>query len=247
MGEVNSLEAAATSGATRSDSLVGPADPKATTSRNSPGKMKRAADGSYVQRPPLSRSASFSTLEGISFAGLNFSQQSEERKKAFKKGLRISACYDNASSFGGKSWTTTNAEIGSVLEPSMLKKKRAGLTSFELLRFLPHHPHWQDRPHKPGEPIYCPPSTYSDLGSYYRPKMAKNPETGEMEHVYPVGDPHAVYKKPPPRVELPENYVHSVRKVHYDNRKFAPTDTNMGLGGFTMPRNAQKTHNATAY
>lgn len=60
------------------------------------------------------------------------------------------------SSYGSDFWTTTNAEFGSCREPSVLHQKRAGLISFELLRFLPNHPHWQDRPYQPGKYIKCP-------------------------------------------------------------------------------------------
>jgi len=130
-------------------------------------KLKAAADGSVIPRPPLSRSTSVDDLGEISFVGPNFNKCSEIRALNFKKGVRLSKCWDNVSTFGSDVWTTTGAEIGSVVKPSVLKQKRAGLISFELLRFLPNHPHWQDRPYKPGQYIKCPKSTYSDLGSYY--------------------------------------------------------------------------------
>jgi hypothetical protein len=135
-------------------------------------KLKRRRDkaGNIVPRPPLSRSTTVGDLGDIKFVGPNFSKADAERKKNFKNGLRLSTCYDNVTCYGAEFWTTTNGEFGSVVDPKVLKVKRHGLTSFELLRYLPNHPHWKDRPFKPNEPdchIPTPKSTYSDLGSFY--------------------------------------------------------------------------------
>lgn len=129
--------------------------------------LKKLDDGTVVHPPPLSRSTSVGDLGEISFVGPNFYKTSPQRLAQFVKGKRLSMCWDNVSSFGSDCWTTTNAEFGSVNEPSVLHQKRAGSVSFEKSRFLPHHPHWQDRPYKPGKYIKCPKSTYADLGSYY--------------------------------------------------------------------------------
>ncbi|CAD7922579.1 unnamed protein product [Amoebophrya sp. A120] len=131
------------------------------------GKPKMTADGTVVPRPPLSRSTSVQELGEITFTGINFKKPTAMTVANFKKGKRLSMCWDNIASYGSDSWTTTNGEFGSVVQPSVLKAKRHGVMSFENSRFLPNHPHWKDRPYKPGEYIKCPRSTYSDLGSYY--------------------------------------------------------------------------------
>ena len=70
------------------------------------------------------------------------------------------------TAFGEECWTTTNANYGSVVKPSALRLKRDGaLTSFEMMRFLPDHPHWRDRESWGG--FKTPKTTYNDLGSYY--------------------------------------------------------------------------------
>ncbi|CAD7956389.1 unnamed protein product [Amoebophrya sp. A25] len=131
------------------------------------GKPKKCADGTIVPRPPLSRSTSMQDLGEITFTGINFKKPSANTLANFKKGKRLSMCWDNIASYGSDCWHTTNGEFGSVVQPSVLHAKRAGVKSFENSRFLPHHPHWVDRPYKPGEYIKCPKSTYSDLGSFY--------------------------------------------------------------------------------
>lgn len=151
--------------------------PKLDKTRNSSPKNPRAqkekktADGKPVKRPPLSRATSVGDLEEVYFQGPNFNGQLAHRKKYRKKGLRLSKCYDNVASFGGSSWQTNNANYGSVVKPSVLHQKRSGLISFELLRFLPDHPHWKDRPFIPDENGHIQSktqkSTYMDLGSYY--------------------------------------------------------------------------------
>lgn len=144
-------------------------------------RTMRDALGNAVPRPPLSRSTSVGAIEGIYFTGINHSQPEMRTLANFKKGLRLSACWDNVASYGSDSWHTTNGEFGSVVQPSVLGLPRAGLISFELLRFLPHHPHWKDRPVKPPAnmttdesnkkrwwtKIATPPSTYMDLGEWY--------------------------------------------------------------------------------
>eukprot|EP00391_Amoebophrya_sp_Ameob2_P012113 CAMPEP_0178992480 /NCGR_PEP_ID=MMETSP0795-20121207/6137_1 /TAXON_ID=88552 /ORGANISM="Amoebophrya sp., Strain Ameob2" /LENGTH=241 /DNA_ID=CAMNT_0020684365 /DNA_START=114 /DNA_END=839 /DNA_ORIENTATION=- len=131
------------------------------------GRPKRTANGEIVERPPLSRSTSVQNLGEISFTGINFKKPSAMTLANFKKGKRLSMCWDNVASYGSDCWVTTNGDFGSVVQPSVLKQKRFGSKSFENSRFLPDHPHWKDRPYKPGEYIKCPRSTYSDLGSFY--------------------------------------------------------------------------------
>jgi len=140
-------------------------------------KCARLADGTLLPRPPMNNfDTSIPDLGEIRLVGPNFKTPTADRLANYKRGLRLSTVYDNVSSYGSREWTTCNSEFGQVCQPSLLKAKRAGLISFELLRFLPNHPHWKDRPYKPGQHIPCAKSTYSDLGSYFLPGYRLPPE-----------------------------------------------------------------------
>lgn len=157
-------------------------------------KKRRDSSGNVVPMPGLtkedlelqkkcgSKEDLQEAIGHIRFTGKNFTPVHPQILANAKPGKRLARTWDNISSYQASSWTTRIAEYGSVHDPNVYKEKRHANPSFETRRYIPDHPHWEDRTFKAelfykdndGATIHArnkhmptPQSTLSDLGSYY--------------------------------------------------------------------------------